>query len=131
MVAIITGQTESRGCCARWLVASLFLALMAACVQGSDPVPPDLAEFLTGEWVPTGQPGSMRFYPDGTVKIILPAHAPPVRVVSEYEMFKGDKIGIAMGRVWTGPATVKVANRKRAEIRLALPNEQPIVFHKR
>ena len=110
---------------------TLALALLSACVPASDPVPPDLATFLTGAWTPTGQPGSMYFYPDGTVKIILPKHAPPIRVVSEYEMFKDGKLGIAMGGVWSGPATVQIANRKRGEVRLTLPDGQPIVFHKK
>ncbi len=130
MATITTVEGNLRSIWAKRLIPPLFLAL-TACVQASDPVPPDLAGFLTGEWVPTGQPGSIRFYRDGTVKIILPAHAPPVRLVSEYEMFKDNRIGIAMGRVWTGPATVDIANRKRAEIRLTLPEEQAITFHKR
>jgi len=113
------------------VVINLALALLSACVPASDPVPPDLVTFLTGAWTPTGQPGSMYFYPDGTVKIILPKHAPPIRVVSEYEMFKGGKLGIVMGGVWSGPATVQIANRKRGEVRLTLPGRQPIVFHKK
>ena len=110
----------------------LFVAgATTACEWANErPVPPDVVTFLTGEWTPSGQAGSVRFYADGTVKILLPGHMPALRLVSQYEINREGSFNIALGGAWAEPATMEITNRKRKEIMLRLPNGPPVILHK-
>ena len=78
------------------LVGVCLTLALSACPQTDNTPPPQIISALTGQWRQVGGTGTMRFYPDTTVKLEFPDHKPPIRLLSNYEMLKG-KIGIDAG----------------------------------
>jgi hypothetical protein len=112
----------------RLLIGAGIALATAACVQTDNTPPPQIIAGLTGRWQQVDGTGSLRFYPDATVKLMFPDHKPPIQLLTSYEMLKG-KIGINAGGYWSGPIMLDLSLAK-GRIILALPSEPPITLKK-
>jgi len=107
----------------------LALALaMGGCLQQQTPEmsAAERAE-LAGVWRQADGPASLRFYPDGTVLVNLPARQPPLRFLSTYEPLKKGGIGINTGEVWLGPIICDWKSGAASMI-VTLPEKQPVTL---
>lgn len=90
-------------------LAMLALAVgLAGCFSSSGPVDPGLLARLTGSWQEEHGPGRVRFYSDETVKLTLPDFDPPLKILSQLERVKDDRIGFSIGDRWSGPVYVEL-----------------------
>jgi len=121
-----------RHSCIRIGITLLLLGFLSACNQGGTPVPTAMKSTLLGYWDQVDGSGFMRFYEDDTVKIDLPGHTPPIRIISSYELLKREKIGIDSGEVWSGPLVITLAESKKALV-LNIPGKEAteVRFRKR
>jgi len=109
----------------------LLLVFLSACTQGGDPVPARIKNALVGYWYQLDGPGVMHFYEDNTVKIELPERHPPVRIISNYELLKGDRIGINTGEIWNGPLICTLAaSQKELVLDIPDPEQRSLRFRK-
>ena len=114
-----------RGCL---IGAAILLGTSACTPQTDDTPPPQIVSALTGQWRQVGGTGTMRFYPDATVKLMFPDQQPPVQILTTYDMLKG-RIGIDSGGYWTGPIMLDLDLPHR-RITLNFPKQTPIVLKK-
>ena len=117
--------TGIRGC----LIGMAILLGAAGCTPQTDDTPsPQIVSALSGEWHQVDGTGTMRFYPDATVKLMFPDHKPPVQLLTSYDMLKG-RIGIDSGGYWTGPIMLDL-DLPHHRITLAFPKQKAVVLEK-
>jgi hypothetical protein len=111
------------------LIGMAILLGASACTPQTDDTPsPQIVSALTGHWRQVGGTGTMRFYPDATVKLMFPDQQPPVQILTTYDMLKG-RIGIDSGGYWTGPIMLDLDLPHR-RITLNFPKQKPVVLEK-
>ena len=114
-----------RGC----LIGMAVILGTSACTPQTDDTPsPQIVSALTGQWRQVGGTGTMRFYPDVTVKLMFPDRKPPVQLLTSYDMLKG-RVGIDSGGYWSGPIMLDL-DLPHHRITLNLPKQKPIVLEK-
>ncbi len=114
-----------RGC----LIGMAIILGASGCTpQTDDTPPPQIVSALAGQWRQVNGTGTMRFYPDVTVKLMFPDHKPPVQILTTYDMLKG-RIGIDSGGYWTGPVMLDL-DLPHERITLNFPKQTPIVLEK-
>jgi hypothetical protein len=113
----------------RLLLVGMCIVLgVSACSQTDNTPPPQIVSALTGQWKQIDGTGTLRFYPDVTVKLMFPDHKPPIQLLTEYEMLKG-KIGIDSGGYLTGPIMLDL-DLSHHRVVLTLPGESPTTLEK-
>ena len=110
------------------LIGACLTLALSGCPTTDNTPPPQIISALTGQWRQVGGTGTLRFYPDTTVKLEFPDHKPPIRLLSNYEMLKG-KIGIDAGGYWNGPIMMDL-DLTHKRVVLSLPHEAPITLIK-
>jgi len=110
------------------LIGTCLTLALSACPQADNTPPPQIISALNGQWHQINGTGSLRFYPDTTVKLEFPDHKPPIRLLSNYEMLKG-KVGIDAGGYWNGPIMLDL-DLTHKRVVLSLPHEAPITLVK-
>jgi len=113
------------------IIPILSAALLSSCMQTSnvEPVSQSTILQLTGTWV-TENKGSIRFYSDETVKINMPNHTPPVKLLSPFEAVKDHTLGIALGGFWSGPILIDTSKLTEGQITATFPEEATLLLHK-
>jgi len=113
------------------LIALTLLFTLAACMATDNPVPADKITQLEGVWQQDNGKATIHFYADETIKLSLPDEHPPVRLLSQMEVIKDDKIGFGVGDRWNGPVHV-VMNKDGQSLQLIFPVEpiHTMHFHK-
>jgi len=118
----------------RRLFVIAMLTTMTACMATDNPVPVQTIEQLNGLWQQQDGRASVHFYPDETVKLTMPDEQPPIRLLSQLEVVKDDKIGFGVGDRWHGPVYVVLdASSQQLELRFPGEPDEPvrtITFHK-
>jgi len=64
-----------------------------------------MRQAIVGDWQQSGGGASLRFYPDETVMVKLPARTPALNFLSAYDLMKDGRISIETGDVWQGAIT--------------------------
>ena len=108
----------------RILWGLLALLALSGCMGADEPVPLSTIERLTGDWVQTDGPATLRFYQDATVKFHMPQMQPPLKVLSELEVIKDDDIGFSIGDRWLGPVHIRF-QRDADQLLLLFPPDDP------
>jgi len=108
--------------------AGLLLGASGCTPQTDDTPPPQIVSALSGQWRQVDGTGTMRFYPDATVKLMFPDHKPPVQLLTTYDMLKG-RIGIDSGGYWSGPIMLDLDLPHR-RVTLNFPKQKPVVLEK-
>jgi len=81
--------------------AAIFL--LAGCLDSAPQfVPEALLESLQGKWVQVDGTAKLTFYDDETVKIIMPEHKPPLKLLTNIEAIKDDVV-LNLGDRWERP----------------------------
>lgn len=106
----------------RLLLATALLIMLSSCMVTDNPVPTSTLEQLNGMWKQIDGRASVHFYPDETVKLTMPDEQPPIRLLSQLEIVKDDKIGFGVGDRWHGPVYVVLDNDGEA-LELRFPGE--------
>ncbi len=86
--------------------ALIMLAMMAGCMGNDDFVPLETLQKLEGQWVESNGKATLRFYPDETVKLIMPATTPPTRLLSQLELMRDGTLAFDTGDRWRGPIRI-------------------------
>jgi len=117
--------------CIRILVLCLLLSL-AACMATDNPVPADKITQLEGVWQQENGNATIHFYADETIKLSMPDEQPPIRLLSQLEVIKDDKIGFGVGDRWNGPVHT-VISKDGQSLQLIFPAEpvQTLNFHRK
>ncbi|MDQ6969493.1 MAG: hypothetical protein Q9M16_03165 [Mariprofundus sp.] len=117
----------------KMILPLLSAALISSCLQATDvtPVSQNTIMQLSGSWLIDDGNGSIRFYSDETVKIDMPKHRPPIKLLSPYEAVKDNTLGIALGGFWSGPVLIDTSDITRNTITATFPEEEPIQLHKK
>jgi len=113
------------------IMAFTLLFTLAACMATDNPVPADKIDQLKGVWQQNDGRATIRFYADETIKLSMPDENPPVRLLSQLEIIKDEKIGFGVGDRWNGPVHV-VLTKDGQSLQLIFPVE-PILtmnFHR-
>ncbi len=92
----------------RFWVPWLFLWLLGGCFQSTQSVVPEsLLQQLEGRWQQEGhEENQLTFYRDETVKVIMPSHRPPLRLLTHIEALRDDVV-LNFGDRWERPASVR------------------------
>jgi len=111
----------------------LSAALISSCLPSNDvaPVSENTIMQLSGSWQIENGTGSIRFYNDETVKINMPNHNPPIKLLSPYEAVKENTLGIALGGFWTGPVLIDISDISHHNMTATFPEEKPFQLHKK
>jgi|UPI0003657692 hypothetical protein len=83
------------------VAATLFL--LVGCLDSAPQfVPEALLQSLQGKWVQVDGTAKLTFYDDETVKVIMPDHKPPLKLLTHLEVIKGDVV-LNLGDRWERP----------------------------
>jgi len=91
----------------RIAVPLVILLLLSACEAMDSQPPADTVKNLAGQWEQIDGSGSIHFYPDESVKLLLPDENPPLKLLSKLETAKDKQLGISIGDRWTEPVRIK------------------------
>jgi len=113
------------------LMALTLLFMLAACMATDNPVPGNKIAQLEGIWQQDNGRVTIRFYADETIKLSMPDEHPPIRLLSQMEIIKDEKIGFGVGDRWNGPVHV-IISKDGASLQLIFPAEpvRKLNFHK-
>jgi len=83
------------------------LLTLTACLQQAQLIVPEaLTEQLEGQWQEVNLPDNqLTFYADETVKVVMPAHKPPMKLLTHLEAVN-DGVVLSFGDRWERPAMV-------------------------
>ncbi|MDQ6975437.1 MAG: hypothetical protein Q9M22_02605 [Mariprofundaceae bacterium] len=85
----------------------VLLVVLAGCLQSAQQfVPASLLQQLEGKWSQVSGTGKLTFYNDESVKISLPEHQPPIKLLTHLEAIK-DGIVLNLGERWERPALLE------------------------
>lgn len=86
------------------------LLLLTGCLQATQQFVPELLlKQLEGKWTQLSGEGKLTFYDDESVKISLPDHKPPIKLLTHLEAIN-DGVVLNLGERWERPAQLEYAS---------------------